>query len=77
MAKLVTNASSATWWPKLELIQVTPPGGQTFFFANSCFAVKNYKGVLMNLGFLMILVNLVSLVNLGGISVHKYIVCMV
>ena len=27
MAKLVTNASSATWWPKLEPIQVVPPGG--------------------------------------------------
>ena len=27
VAKLVTNASSATWWPKLEPIQVVPPGG--------------------------------------------------
>ena len=24
-AKFTTNASSATWWPKLELIQVKPP----------------------------------------------------
>ena len=25
--KLVTYASSATWWPKLESMQVVPPGG--------------------------------------------------
>ena len=27
--KFTTNASSATWWPKLEPIQVTPPLGHT------------------------------------------------
>ena len=27
MAKLVTNASSATWWPTLEPMQVAPSGG--------------------------------------------------
>ena len=27
MTKLVTNASSTTWWPKLEPMQEAPPGG--------------------------------------------------
>ena len=27
MAKFLTNASGATWWPNFFLIQVTPPGG--------------------------------------------------
>ena len=30
LAKSTTNACSAIWWPKLELIQVTPPGGQNW-----------------------------------------------
>ena len=25
---LVTNASCATWWPNLQLMQVAPPGDQ-------------------------------------------------
>ena len=28
MAKIITNASSAIWWPKLQPMQVAPSGGQ-------------------------------------------------
>jgi len=28
VAKFVTNASGAIWWPNLEQIQVAPSGGQ-------------------------------------------------
>ena len=28
VAKFLTNASGATWWPNFQLIQVAPPGGQ-------------------------------------------------
>ena len=28
VAKFVTNASNAIWWPNLELMQVAPSGGQ-------------------------------------------------
>ena len=38
MAKLVTNASSATWWPKFESIQVAPSGNA---FVKMC--QKNLK----------------------------------
>ena len=33
MAKFLTNASGATWWPNFFLIQVTPPGG---WISNKC-----------------------------------------
>ena len=28
VAKFLTNASGATWWPNFELIKVAHPGGQ-------------------------------------------------
>ena len=28
VAKLLTNASGATWWPNFLLMQLAPPGGQ-------------------------------------------------
>ena len=33
MAKFLTNAIGATWWPNFFLIQVTPPGG---WISNKC-----------------------------------------
>ena len=33
MAKFTTNASCATFWPNLQLMQVAPTGGQIY---NSC-----------------------------------------
>ena len=30
VAKFLTNASGATWWPNFQLLQVAPPGDQIF-----------------------------------------------
>ena len=27
LAKIITNASGATWWPNFQLMEVVPPGG--------------------------------------------------
>ena len=38
-----TNASGAMWWPKLELIQIMPPGGQIWNQCKWCHLAKTFE----------------------------------
>ena len=42
MTMFCTNASGATWWPNLQLMQVAPPGGQICNRCNKRLLVTSF-----------------------------------
>ena len=43
VANFRTNASGATWWPNLELMQVAPSGGQIWMLPCGCWILSNSR----------------------------------